>query len=301
MIDTAYAALLRACLAQPVRPDRTGVGTRAVFGHQLVVDAGAALPILRSKRVHAPSVLRELHWMALGRTDVGWLQDRRVSIWDEWARPDGSLGPIYGAQWRAVPCAVGGSVDQLATLVRDLVHTPTSRRLIVSAWNVAQLEEMALPPCHAFFQCHVSQGPGTPARLSLKLTQRSGDVFLGVPFNILSYAVLLRVLARMVGMVPGELIMSFGDLHLYANHEEQAREQLRRVDTLQDMPAAPATLVLGPAVDLRGAASQAPGPALVRAGSPLSQALTAALDLALAPARVDDYTHLGPLPAPVAV
>jgi len=205
------------------REDRTGVGTRSVFGAQVRYDLQAGFPLLTTKKVHLKSVLYELLWFLRGSTNVRWLQERGVTIWDEWADADGELGPVYGAQWRSWPGPDGGSVDQIARLIARLREDPGSRRHIVSAWNPAEVDRMALPPCHALFQFYVSGD-----RLSCQLYQRSADIFLGVPFNIASYAIFTHMVAMVCGYRVGEFIHTFGDLHLYKNHFDQAKEQLNR-------------------------------------------------------------------------
>ena len=206
-----------------VKTDRTGTGTRSIFGHQLRFDLSAGFPLVTTKKVHVRSVVVELLWFLNGSTNVRWLQERGVSIWDEWADPEGELGPVYGHQWRSWPAPDGGHIDQIAAVVASLRTNPDSRRHIVSAWNVAEVSEMALPPCHTMFQFYVADG-----RLSCQLYQRSADVFLGVPFNIASYALLTEMMARVVGLRVGEFVHTLGDAHLYANHLEQARLQLSR-------------------------------------------------------------------------
>lgn len=205
------------------KEDRTGTGTRSVFGWQLRFDLSERFPLITTKRIHLKSVIHELLWFLRGETSVKPLNEVGVSIWDEWADPDGELGPIYGYQWRSWPARDGSRIDQIAEVVRQLRTAPHSRRMIVSAWNVADLPRMALAPCHTMFQFYVLEG-----RLSCQLYQRSGDVFLGVPFNIASYALLTRMVAQVVGLAPGEFIHTFGDVHLYVNHLDQAREQLAR-------------------------------------------------------------------------
>ena len=205
------------------KSDRTGTGTLSVFGHQLRCDLGAGFPLLTTKKLHLRSIVYELLWLLNGDTNVRYLNDNGVSIWDEWADSDGELGPIYGAQWRAWPTADGQHIDQIEQAIHQIKTDPTSRRIIVSAWNVAQLGEMALSPCHALFQFYVADG-----RLSCQLYQRSADVFLGVPFNIASYALLVMLMAQQTKLQPGELIWTGGDCHLYLNHLAQAEEQLTR-------------------------------------------------------------------------
>ncbi|MCH9674778.1 MAG: thymidylate synthase [Gammaproteobacteria bacterium] len=205
------------------RGDRTGTGTISTFGHQLRFDLSAGFPAVTTKKLHMRSIIHELLWFIRGETNVRSLQAEGVSIWDEWADADGELGPVYGYQWRSWPAPDGGAVDQLATVVRSLQTNPESRRHIVSAWNPAQVDDMALPPCHVLFQFYVAQG-----RLSCQLYQRSADIFLGVPFNIASYALLTMMIAQVTGYEPGEFIHTFGDAHLYLNHLEQVEEQLSR-------------------------------------------------------------------------
>ena len=219
----AYHDLLRRILDEGVRQaDRTGVGTLSVFGHQTRYDLGAGLPVVTTKRVHLKSVIAELLWFVAGETNARQLNARGATIWDEWADADGELGPIYGHQWRAWPTAAG-PVDQLAAVVAGIRSDPASRRHIVSAWNVGELNAMALPPCHLLFQFHVAAG-----RLSCQVYQRSADAFLGVPFNIASYAILTHMVAHATGLEVGDLVHTLGDAHLYLNHLDQAREQLTR-------------------------------------------------------------------------
>ena len=206
-----------------VKSDRTGTGTLSVFGHQMRFDLSEGFPLVTTKKVHVRSVIVELLWFLQGSTNVRWLQERGVSIWDEWADADGELGPVYGHQWRSWPAPDGRHIDQITAVVRSLRESPDSRRHIVSAWNVAEVADMALPPCHTMFQFYVADG-----RLSCQLYQRSADVFLGVPFNIASYALLTQMMAQVVGLVPGDFVHTLGDAHLYANHLEQARLQLTR-------------------------------------------------------------------------
>ncbi|MEJ7649852.1 MAG: thymidylate synthase [Nakamurella sp.] len=205
------------------KSDRTGTGTRSVFGHQMRFDLSRGFPLVTTKKVHLRSVIVELLWFLRGETNVKWLQDRGVSIWDEWADEDGELGPVYGHQWRSWPTPDGGHIDQIALVLRSLRENPDSRRHIVSAWNVSEVKDMALPPCHSLFQFYVADG-----KLSCQLYQRSADVFLGVPFNIASYALLVHLVAKVVGLEPGDFIHTLGDAHLYSNHLEQARLQLTR-------------------------------------------------------------------------
>ncbi|RMF18131.1 MAG: thymidylate synthase [Alphaproteobacteria bacterium] len=220
----AYLDLMRRILDEGVPvDDRTGVGTLSVFGHQMRFDLAAGFPLLTTKKLHLKSIIYELLWFLRGDTNIGWLNEHGVTIWDEWADENGDLGPVYGRQWRAWPTADGRTIDQIARLVEDLKTNPHSRRHIVSAWNVGEIERMALPPCHCLFQFHVARG-----RLSCQLYQRSADVFLGVPFNIASYALLTLMIAQTTGYEPGEFIHTLGDAHLYRNHLEQARLQLSR-------------------------------------------------------------------------
>jgi thymidylate synthase len=205
------------------KPDRTGTGTRSLFGQQIRFDLAAGFPLVTTKKVHVKSVVHELLWFLQGSTNVRYLNEHGVTIWDEWAGPDGELGPVYGRQWRSWPTPDGGYVDQISNLVAGLKRDPDSRRHIVSAWNVGELDGMALPPCHCLFQFYVGEG-----RLSCQLYQRSADLFLGVPFNIASYALLTLMVAQVTGLEPGEFVHSFGDVHLYENHLEQADLQLTR-------------------------------------------------------------------------
>jgi thymidylate synthase len=219
-----YLDLMDRILTQGHRKeDRTGTGTLSVFGHQMRFNLADGFPVVTTKKVHMRSVIVELLWFLRGSTNVRWLQERGVSIWDEWADADGELGPVYGHQWRSWPAPDGRHIDQIANVVRSIRGNPDSRRHIVSAWNVAEVDEMALPPCHALFQFYVADG-----RLSCQLYQRSADVFLGVPFNIASYALLTMMVAKVTGLRPGEFVHTLGDAHLYSNHLEQARLQLTR-------------------------------------------------------------------------
>ncbi len=220
-----YLDLLNDILTNGVeKTDRTGTGTLSVFGRQMRFDLRDGFPLVTTKKLHLKSIIHELLWFLKGDTNVRYLQENGVRIWNEWADPEtGELGPVYGAQWRAWPDGKGGFIDQITEVIEQIKTNPDSRRLIVSAWNVAQLPEMALPPCHAFFQFYVANG-----RLSLQLYQRSADCFLGVPFNIASYALLLMMVAQVTGLEPGEFIHTTGDTHLYTNHLEQARLQLSR-------------------------------------------------------------------------
>lgn len=205
------------------RDDRTGVGTRGLFGRQMRFDLSRGFPLLTTKKIHLRSVIYELLWFLRGDTNVGWLQDNGVTIWDEWADENGNLGPVYGHQWRCWPLPDGGVIDQIANVQQQIRENPESRRLIVSAWNVAEVDQMALPPCHLMFQFYVAGD-----RLSCQLYQRSADMFLGVPFNIASYALLTMMMAQSTGLKPGEFVHTLGDLHLYRNHFDQARAQLSR-------------------------------------------------------------------------
>jgi thymidylate synthase len=223
--DHAYLALLQDILDTGVdRGDRTGTGTRSVFGRQMRFDLSAGFPLLTTKKLHLKSIILELLWFLRGDTNVRWLQERGVSIWDEWADPaTGELGPVYGKQWRSWAAPNGQSIDQIAVLLEGLKRAPESRRHIVSAWNPADVDDMALPPCHCLFQFYVAEG-----RLSCQLYQRSADVFLGVPFNIASYALLTMMIAQVSGLKSGDFVHTLGDAHLYHNHFDQAREQLSR-------------------------------------------------------------------------
>jgi thymidylate synthase len=219
-----YLDLLSDILENGVaKTDRTGTGTISVFGRQMRFDLSKGFPLVTTKKLHLKSIIYELLWFLRGDTSVKYLQDHGVRIWNEWADAEGQLGPIYGYQWRSWPDYNGGHIDQISEVVRQIRETPDSRRMIVSAWNVGQLPEMHLPPCHAFFQFYVADG-----RLSLQLYQRSADTFLGVPFNIASYSLLLLMMAQVTGLQPGEFVHTLGDTHLYTNHIEQARLQLQR-------------------------------------------------------------------------
>jgi thymidylate synthase len=219
-----YLELLRHILDRGVRKsDRTGTGTLSVFGHQMRFDLSEGFPLLTTKKLHLRSIVHELLWFLAGDTNVRYLHEHGVTIWDEWADAEGNLGPIYGAQWRSWPAPRGGSIDQLADVVEQIRKDPDSRRHLVSAWNVADLDAMAIPPCHALFQFWVAEG-----RLSCQLYQRSADVFLGVPFNIASYALLTTMVAQVCDLAPGDFVHTLGDAHLYLNHLEQARLQLTR-------------------------------------------------------------------------
>jgi thymidylate synthase len=219
-----YLDLLRLVIETGVpKSDRTGTGTVSTFGHQIRFDLAHGFPLTTTKKLHLKSIVYELLWFLKGDTNVRYLNEHGVSIWDEWADADGDLGPIYGYQWRSWPVADGRHIDQISELVRNIRDNPDSRRLVVSAWNVADIEKMALPPCHVFFQFYVHDG-----RLSCKLYQRSADIFLGVPFNIASYSLLTMMIAQVSDLQPGEFIHTFGDAHLYVNHLEQAKLQLTR-------------------------------------------------------------------------
>ena len=227
----SYLDLLQRVLDEGVvKSDRTGTGTRSVFGHQLRFDLAAGFPLVTTKKVHTRSVFGELLWFLRGDTNVAWLQERGISIWDEWADEHGDLGPVYGYQWRSWPTPDGQHVDQLAQVVDQIRRDPDSRRHVVSAWNVADIPAMALAPCHTLFQFYVapSTEPGGRGRLSCQLYQRSGDVFLGVPFNIASYALLTHMVAQVSDLEVGDLVHTLGDAHLYLNHHDQARLQLTR-------------------------------------------------------------------------
>ena len=219
------------------KSDRTGTGTRSVFGWQMRFDLAAGFPLVTTKKLHLRSIVHELLWFLQGSTNIAYLKANKVSIWDEWADAEGELGPVYGKQWRSWEGADGKTVDQIAWLVDEIRRNPDSRRLIVSAWNVAELPRMALMPCHSLFQFYVADG-----KLSCQLYQRSGDIFLGVPFNIASYALLTHMVAQVTGLEVGDFVHTLGDAHLYSNHYEQAREQLAR--TPRPLPK----LVLNPAV-----------------------------------------------------
>lgn len=219
-----YHNLLQHILDNGVdRGDRTGTGTRSVFGHQMRFDLEDGFPCVTTKKLHLRSIIHELLWFISGDTNIKYLKDNKVSIWDEWADENGNLGPVYGHQWRSWPDENGGTIDQISNLVEQLKNNPNSRRHIVSAWNVADVEKMALPPCHCLFQFFVADG-----KLSCQLYQRSADTFLGVPFNIASYALFTMMLAQVCGLKPGEFIHTFGDAHLYSNHFEQTKLQLSR-------------------------------------------------------------------------
>jgi thymidylate synthase len=234
----AYLDLLSHVLEQGTeKSDRTGTGTRSVFGWQMRYDLSQGFPLVTSKKLHLRSIIHELLWFLRGDTNIAYLKEHDVRIWDEWADANGDLGPVYGKQWRSWEGANGQTFDQIAWVVEEIKRNPDSRRLIVSAWNVGQLEQMALMPCHSLFQFYVADG-----KLSCQLYQRSGDIFLGVPFNIASYALLTHMVAQVCGLQVGDFVHTLGDAHLYSNHVEQAREQLSR------SPRALPTLVLNPAI-----------------------------------------------------
>ncbi|MDH3744537.1 MAG: thymidylate synthase [Acidobacteriota bacterium] len=233
-----YLDLLDRILTEGVeRPDRTGTGTLALFGHQMRFDLRKGFPLLTTKKLHLRSILYELLWFLKGETNIEYLTKNKVSIWNEWADANGDLGPIYGSQWRSWPTTGEDTIDQISQVVEQIRSDPFSRRHIVSAWNVADLEHMALPPCHTMFQFHVAE-----AKLSCQLYQRSGDVFLGVPFNIASYALLTLMMAQVCELDPGDFVLTLGDAHLYSNHLEQARLQLTRT------PGALPTMKLDPEI-----------------------------------------------------
>ena len=219
------------------KEDRTGTGTVSVFGYQMRFNLAAGFPLVTTKKCHMRSIIHELLWFLRGDTNIRYLHDNKVTIWDEWADGNGDLGPIYGYQWRSWPAASGASIDQISQVIEQLKNNPDSRRIIVSAWNVGEIDNMALPPCHAFFQFYVADG-----RLSCQLYQRSADIFLGVPFNIASYALLTMMMAQVTGLEAGDFVHTFGDAHLYLNHLEQAELQLSRT------PHALPTMQINPAV-----------------------------------------------------
>jgi len=219
-----YLDLMQHVLDKGVfKEDRTGTGTKSVFGYQMRFDLEEGFPLVTTKKLHLRSILHELLWFLKGETNIKYLKDNGVSIWDEWADEDGNLGPVYGYQWRSWPAANGRHIDQISQIIDQITNNPDSRRIIVSAWNAGEIENMALPPCHAFFQFYVAQG-----KLSCQLYQRSADIFLGVPFNIASYALLTMMVAQVTGLKAGEFIHTFGDAHLYSNHMEQVELQLSR-------------------------------------------------------------------------
>ncbi len=233
-----YHDLMRHVLEKgATKTDRTGTGTVSVFGHQMRFDLAEGFPMMTTKKVHMKSILHELLWFLKGDTNIKYLKDNGVSIWDEWADENGNLGPVYGSQWRSWPAADGRHIDQITQVINQIKNTPDSRRMIVSAWNVGEIDKMKLPPCHAFFQFYVAEG-----KLSCQLYQRSADIFLGVPFNIASYAILTMMVAQVCDLEPGEFIHTLGDAHLYSNHIEQANLQLSR--DLRKLP----TLKINPEV-----------------------------------------------------
>lgn len=219
-----YLDLLKKIMDEGVvKGDRTGVGTKSIFGHQMRFNLSEGFPLLTTKKLHLKSIIYELLWFIKGDTNIKYLNDHGVSIWDEWADENGELGPVYGAQWRRWKTADGREIDQLSELMEQLKNNPNSRRLIISAWNVGEIEKMTLPPCHSLFQFYVAEG-----RLSCQLYQRSADTFLGVPFNIASYALLTMMIAKVLGLQPGDFVHTLGDTHIYLNHFEQVKEQLGR-------------------------------------------------------------------------
>lgn len=220
-----------------IKEDRTGTGTRSVFGYQMRFDLGEGFPCVTTKKLHLRSIIHELLWFLKGETNIKYLKENKVRIWDEWADEDGNLGPVYGSQWRSWPTKDGNTIDQISQVIEQIKTNPNSRRLIVSAWNVGEIENMALPPCHAFFQFYVADG-----KLSCQLYQRSADIFLGVPFNIASYALLTMMIAQVCDLKPGDFVHTFGDAHLYSNHMEQTKLQLSR------LPKALPTMKINPDV-----------------------------------------------------
>jgi thymidylate synthase len=225
IIMKQYLSLLQYIMDHgTLKGDRTGTGTKSVFGYQMRFDLGEGFPLLTTKKLHLKSIIYELLWFLRGDTNINYLHEHGVTIWDEWAGPDGELGPVYGHQWRSWPTPDGRTIDQISLLIEGIKSDPDSRRHIVSAWNPAEIDKMALPPCHALFQFYVAND-----KLSCQLYQRSADVFLGVPFNIASYALLTMMVAQVCGLVPGEFVHSFGDAHIYINHFEQVKEQLSRI------------------------------------------------------------------------
>ncbi len=234
-----YLDLMQHVLDKGVRKeDRTGTGTLSVFGYQMRFDLGKGFPAVTTKKLHLRSIIHELLWFLQGDTNIRYLKENGVSIWDEWADEHGELGPVYGAQWRSWPTADGRHIDQISQVIGQIKNNPDSRRIIVSAWNVGEIDNMALPPCHAFFQFYVAEG-----KLSCQLYQRSADIFLGVPFNIASYALLTLMMAQVTGLQPGDFVHTLGDAHLYSNHLEQARTQLQRE------PRALPTMKMNPGVN----------------------------------------------------
>ncbi len=237
--DRTYLDLMRHVLTAGVeKTDRTGTGTRSVFGYQMRFDLAAGFPLLTTKKLHLRSIIHELLWFLKGETNIRYLQQNGVTIWDEWADANGELGPVYGYQWRSWPAPNGKHVDQISEVLNQIKRNPDSRRIIVSAWNVADISEMALAPCHALFQFYVANG-----KLSCQLYQRSADIFLGVPFNIASYALLTMMVAQVTGLKPGDFVHTLGDAHLYANHLDQTREQLTR------LPRATPSMRINPAIN----------------------------------------------------
>jgi thymidylate synthase len=230
-VPSPYEDLMRHVRDHGVfKADRTGTGTKSIFGHQMRFDLAAGFPLITTKKVHLKSVILELLWFLRGDGNARWLQERGVTIWDEWAKADGDLGPVYGVQWRSWPTPGGGHIDQIAEVIKTLKANPDSRRIIVSAWNVAELDKMALMPCHALFQFYVAPSAvaGEPGKLSCQLYQRSADIFLGVPFNIASYALLTHMVAQQCDLQVGDFVWTGGDCHLYSNHAEQVELQLSR-------------------------------------------------------------------------
>ncbi|MEL7486419.1 MAG: thymidylate synthase [Pseudomonadota bacterium] len=261
-----YHQLLRRALEDGVeRGDRTGTGVRAVFGHQMRFDLAESFPLLTTKKLHTKSIVHELLWFLAGDTNIAYLKENGVSIWDEWADENGDLGPVYGRQWRSWAAPDGRMIDQIAWLQNEIRANPESRRLVVSAWNPADIESMALPPCHCLFQFFVAEG-----RLSCQLYQRSGDIFLGVPFNIASYALLTEMMAQATGLKAGEFVHTLGDAHLYLNHIDQAKEQLSR--------------------------KPGPGPRLV-----LNRDVSSVFDFQYSDIQIEDYVAQPHIKAPVAV
>jgi len=240
----AYLDLLSRVLHEGAeKADRTGTGTRSLFGYQMRFDLAEGFPLVTTKKLHLKSIIHELLWFLKGDTNIAYLKENGVGIWDEWADAQGNLGPVYGAQWRSWKTADGRTIDQIATVIHDLKTNPFSRRHIVTAWNPGEIGDMALAPCHCLFQFYVVEGKDGVKRLSCQLYQRSGDVFLGVPFNIASYALLTHMVAQVTGLAPGDFVHTFGDAHLYLNHLKQAEEQLSRA------PRALPRLTLNPAVN----------------------------------------------------
>ena len=230
-IRSQYEDFMRHVFEQGAqKTDRTGTGTRSVFGYQMRYDLNEGFPLVTTKKVHLRSIIQELLWFLSGSSSNHWLKERGVSIWDEWAGPDGDLGPVYGVQWRSWPTPDGGHIDQISEVLKTIRTNPDSRRMIISAWNVAELDKMALMPCHAFFQFYVApaESEGAPRRLSCQMYQRSADTFLGVPFNIASYALLTHMVAQQCDLAVGDFIWTGGDCHIYNNHVEQVRLQLSR-------------------------------------------------------------------------